>query len=465
MNRFTDFYICNVIKIFRSYNCSKFDVCIKGLGPFASKKDNSFAYLLTQLARCGFVVNLDSSDSEECFCTLSVKGKNQETSEEYCFHYNVQDLLCLIDLSSKTDLSLVCIMVMKIVAMFICRIKVLYKAVVLDLDDTLWKGTLSEDGTDRIIANQRTEKGTQFIRFANFIKTLADNLGIYVAICSRNDSDLVSHTISVLDEETFPLKNSIDCIVANDNDKSSNIKEIASCLSVLPKSVVFIDDNELIRDEVRGNLSEVCVPDWTTHEELITLLSVGCVFDRFELSLNAQNRRKQYKMIQVLRKDIDLPVLNVKVVKDANHAQAVKLYKKSNQFNMSQQNSSFSANATSVYFEMYRQNGESLGICSALSYVTEKDKIVVENWAISCRFFEIGLEEMVLIYLIKIADGKQIKFNYRKNENNGKASSMVNSNKEFNVVAGDLYIEYVYTQSTTSNLHLKTKLNLQYGEM
>ena len=129
-----------------------------------------------------------------------------------------------------------------------------------DLDNALWNGTLSEEGIDKIIANRKTITGAQYIRFANFVKVLVDSLGIYVAVCSRNDSQVVSKAMDVLNEEIFPLKNSIDCIVANDNDKSSNIKEIAASLSILPKSIVFIDDNELIRDEVRNNIPGICVP-------------------------------------------------------------------------------------------------------------------------------------------------------------------------------------------------------------
>lgn len=348
--------------------------------------------------------------------------------------------------------------------MFICRLKTLYKAIVLDLDDTLWNGTLSEEGIDKVIANQKTTIGEQYIRFANFVKVLADNLGIYVAICSRNDSKMVSMAMDVLNEEIFPLKRCIDCIVANNNDKSSNIKEIAASLSILPKSIVFIDDNELIRDEVRNNIPGICVPDWNTHEELITLLSIGCIFDRYELSLNAQNRRKQYKMIQVLRSSNHLPVLHVKAIRDTNHVIAAKLYKKTNQFNMSQQNSLFAKDVISVYFEIYRPTGESLGICSALSYIIDNNMIAVENWAISCRFFEIGLENFILMYLIEKAKGKRIMFKYNRNEYNGKATSMVVSNEEFKCVSENTYIEYSYTQSTKDKLRSKTNLEIRYDE-
>lgn len=464
MNHFVNFYIDNVINAFRVYNESLFNVNIQGLGLFANKEDRTFAYLLSQLANYGFTVNLNSDDEEECFCVLTIVGENQKTGEVYSFCYNVQDLLCLIDLSSKTKVSVLCIMVMKIIAMFICRLKTLYKAVVLDLDDTLWNGTLSEEGIDQIIANQRTATGAHYIRFANFVKVLADNLGIYVAVCSRNDSKMVSKAMDVLDEEIFPLKNNIDCIVANDNDKSSNIKEIAASLSILPKSIVFIDDNELIRGEVRKNIPGICVPNWNTHEELITLLSVGCIFDRYELSLNAQGRRKQYKMIQVLRSNNHLPVLHVKAIRDPNHIIAEKLYKKTNQFNMSQQNSLFSKDVISVYFEMYRPTGESLGICSAISYIIDDDMIAVENWAISCRFFEIGLEDLVLMYLVEKADGKRLMFKYCKNEYNGKATSMIASNEEFKCVDKNRYINYSYTQSTKEKLRSKTNLEIRYDE-
>lgn len=464
MNRFVNFYIDNVINAFRLYNKSLFNVNIQGLGLFANKEDKTFDYLLSQLANYGFTVNLNSDNEEECFCVLTINGENQKTGEVYNFCYNVQDILCLIDLSSKTKVSVVCIMVMKIIAMFICHLKTLYKAIVLDLDDTLWNGTLSEEGMEKIIANQKTTIGAQYIRFANFVKVLADNLGIYVAVCSRNDSKMVSKTIDALDEEIFPLKNSIDYIVANSNDKSSNIKEIAASLSILPKSIVFIDDNELFRDEVRENIPGICVPNWNTHEELTTLLSVGCVFDRYELSLNAQSRRKQYKMIQVIRINNHLPVLHVKAFRDPNHVIAEKLYKKTNQFNMSQQNSLFTKGVISVYFEMYRLTGESLGICSAISYIIDDDMIAVENWAISCRFFEIGLEDFILMYLVEKADGKRIMFKYFKNEYNGKATSMIVSNEEFKCVGENTYVEYSYTQSTKDKLRSKTNLEIKYDE-
>ena len=169
-------------------------------------------------------------------------------------------------------------------------------------------------------------------------------------------------------------------------------------------------------------------------------------------------------MIQVLRSNNHLPVLYVKAIRDTNHVITEKLYKKTNQFNMSQQNSLFAKGTISVYFEMYRPTGESLGVCSAISYIIDDNMIVVDNWAISCRFFEIGLENFILMYLLEKADGKRIMFKYSKNEYNGKSTFMVVSNEEFKSVSENAYIEYSYTQSTRDKLRLGTNLKIKYEE-
>ena len=109
---------------------------------------------------------------------------------------------------------------MRIIAQTIIKQKILYKALVFDLDDTLWLGTLAEDGFEGIKNNMTSDKGAPYIAFMNFIKTLVKELGIYVAICSRNDMEIVSSAIDKIDETIFPLKKQIDYIVANFNDKS-----------------------------------------------------------------------------------------------------------------------------------------------------------------------------------------------------------------------------------------------------
>ncbi len=422
-NAFLRVYINDFVKKFRDYNTDEFVVAITGLRKFIPKEDKVLVSLIDELKQYKFTI--ENEGNQESINEIEITCKNITKNTSYNFKYKIQNLPSIVEISSKTDIPIVEIIITKIVAQIISKTKILYKAIVLDLDDTLWNGTLSEVGIDKIKENLQSEQGATFIAFMKFVKSLAYELGIFIAICSRNDSKMVESTIEELDDNIFPLKNQIDFIIANNNDKSENIKKIAEQLSILPNSIVFIDDNQLIRDEVKNKLPEVFVPDWKNHNELVTQLIAGCIFDRVEFSLNSQNRRKQYKTIQTERTQNSLPKLSVKVINDDKHTESVKLYSKSNQFKFSRNDDKFESDAKSLYFEICRVNGENLGICSAITYTYSNDTFNIHNWAISCRYFEIGLEEFILMYIQKIANASKIFINYQHSEYNQKVRELM----------------------------------------
>lgn len=422
-NVFLRVYIIDFVKKFRDYNSDEFLVVINGLYNFIPNDDQIFDELLEELKQLNFTIEIEGN--QESINEINITCKNVTKDTTFNFKYEIQNLPAIVEISSKTDIPVVGIIVTKIVAQIISKTKIIYKAIVLDLDDTLWNGTLSEVGIDKIKENLQSEQGATFIAFMKFVKSLANELGIFITICSRNDSKMVESTIEELDDNIFPLKNQIDYIIANNNDKSENIRKIAEQLSILPNSIVFIDDNQIVRDEVKLTLPEVFVPEWTNHNELVTQIIAGCIFERVELSLNSQNRRKQYKIIQTERTQNSLPKLSVKVINDNKHIESIKLYTKSNQFKFSRNDDKFEGNAKSLYFEICRENGENLGICSAITYTNSNDTFHIHNWAISCRYFEIGLEEFILMYIQKIASASKIFINYQHSEYNQKIRELL----------------------------------------
>lgn len=422
-NAYLRVYINDFVKKFREFNTDEFVVAIKGLNKFITNDDMLLVSLIEELKQNDF--NIENEGNQESINEIDITCKNITKNACYNFKYKIQNLPFIVEFSSKTDISAVGIIIMRIVAQIISKTKIIYKAIVLDLDDTLWSGTLSEVGIDKIKENLQSEQGATFIAFMKFVKSLANELGIFITICSRNDSKMVESTIEELDDSIFPLKNQIDYIIANNNDKSKNIRKIAEQLSILPNSIVFIDDNQIVRDEVKLTLPEVFVPEWTNHNELVTQLIAGCIFERFELSLNSQNRRKQYKIIQTERTQNSLPKLSVKVINDKKHTESIKLYTKSNQFKFSRNDDKFEGNAKSLFFEICRENGENLGICSAITYTNSNDTFHIYNWAISCRYFEIGLEEFILMYIQKISSASKIFINYQHSEYNQKVRELL----------------------------------------
>ncbi len=450
-------YIDNLIGKFRHYSRDKFKIQVSGLGYLLDTNDITISYLLNSLSEHNF--SLEFVNPEKHIETLEIVCKNTSNNESYSYKYQIQNLPSVFELSSKINIPALGIVLMRIVAQTILKYKILYKAIVFDLDDTLWKGTLAEDGIEKVKKNMQSCAGAPFVSFMNFIKVTAKELGIFIAICSRNNSEVVKLTIEQMDENVFPLKNQIDCIVANNNDKSENIKEIAKQLSILPEAIIFVDDNQLIRDEVKSKLPNVFVPEWSTHNELIIQLIAGCYFERNELSVDSQVRKRQFQTIEVERKNNQLPELLIKVVKDSEHKEAIRLYAKSNQFKLSQINRNIIGSAKSIYFEIYRQNGENLGICSAMTYSQFDDQCTIYNWAISCRFFEIGLEELVLLYLHQNIGINRVQFHYQETEFNNRVRELFKKYPNYFTIHKDS-IELAFIQDFINKIGSNTKLKL-----
>ena len=456
VNKYIDIYINSYVRQFRNFITSNYIVNIGGVAGFIAADDNDLSFLLRKLQTYGFEVTI--SNGQDTIDEIQVEYTIRGNANDELFEYRIENLVSTIYLSSKTGISIVGILVMQIISEIICKSKIVYKAVILDLDDTIWRGTLAEDGIDAIKQNLRSNDAIPFIGFMRFIQALAKEQGLYIAICSRNDKEKVLSAIDRLDENEFPLKDQIDCIVANYNDKSKNIKAIAQKLSILTSACVFIDDNKIVRDEVRQNLPEVFVPDWNNHDELLTLLLTCGAFDRFELSLKSRSRKRLYAVLQQEREKSYLPQLLVKVSDDINHVEAMRLYAKSNQFKFSEKKEYYEK-SRSLIFEIYRGNGENLGVCSALTYAENKQNFHVLNWAISCRYFEIGLEEYILMYIFALANNRTITFAFDDTGLNGKVIELIKKYRDIFIENDkDGNICFVPNRQSINGMQLNTNL-------
>lgn len=108
------------------------------------------------------------------------------------------------------------------------------KCVVWDLDNTVWDGTLLEDGDVKV----RPEA-------ADLIRTL-DQRGILHSVASRNDQDAAMAALDRAGLAQYMLCPQIDW-----NPKSDSIAKVASALNIGLDAIAFIDDQEFERDEVR----------------------------------------------------------------------------------------------------------------------------------------------------------------------------------------------------------------------
>lgn len=411
-----DLFVDGYIATFRSYYKEDYCVKIHGLKSLLLCEDSEpFGLLLRKLSSHGFYVSFED-DLDELH---SIKVIWQNGGE--LIYY--PDWAALMELASRACLPLQCVLVMRILGQIMCQRKVLYKALVLDLDNTLWPGILSEEGFDSVLSRLSSEEGKPFVSFMRWVRMLAEEFGIWIAICSRNKQADVEGAISSLTEELFPIKSCVSYIIANDNSKSDNLKAVAKQLNILPQSIVFIDDSDLERDEVRAH-SRALIPSWHTHQELQVTLSVACVFYRNKLCLRDKERRKRAEYLQVVRQKNNLPPLGIRVTQ-IPHLSAVDLYHRTNQFRCSSHNDEFPSKAISLAYSLSIR--DNLEMCSAVTYVDDDDSVSVLNWAISCRYFAIGLEEFILLDLQERFVNKRISFCYEEAEDNAKVRELINN--------------------------------------
>ena len=128
------------------------------------------------------------------------------------------------------------------------------KCVVLDCDNVLWGGILSEDGIEGIQLGN-SGLGRPYQEFGRFMLNLYYH-GIIIAICSKNDKSDVLRVFREHDEMILREKH-IACFCVNWDNKAYNIKAIAETLNIGLDSMVFIDDSDFEVQAVKMLLPEV----------------------------------------------------------------------------------------------------------------------------------------------------------------------------------------------------------------
>ncbi len=200
------------------------------------------------------------------------------------------------------------------------------KCVVWDLDNTLWRGTLVEDGPEGLTVD---------LRVADLIAAL-DERGILNSIASKNSLDQVEPILRAAGLWDYFLYPQVHW-----GPKSVSIAAIAESLNFGRDTLVFIDDQPFERDEVAAAFPEVQTFD---HNAIGTLLS-GARFD-VPRTEEGRRRRQMYKEDEVRqqarhRTDADFLgflracniVLTVSDLSAANIERVFELTERTNQLN------------------------------------------------------------------------------------------------------------------------------------
>jgi FkbH-like protein len=162
------------------------------------------------------------------------------------------------------------------------------KALVVDLDNTLWGGVVGEDGADGIQVGPEYP-GAGFQELQKAILAVRAR-GIVLAIASKNNS---AEALEVLDRHPGMLLRSGDFASTriNWNEKAESLKEIAAELNIGVDSLAFLDDSSIERERIRLELPQVTVVELPADSMLYAQALLDCP-ELERLSLTDEDRAR-----------------------------------------------------------------------------------------------------------------------------------------------------------------------------
>ncbi len=279
-----------------------------------------------------------------------------------------------------------------------------YKVVVLDCDQTLWRGVCAEDGILGVSVDAAHRDLQEFM--------LAQHrAGMLLCLCSRNEEADVfevfaNHPDMVLKREHIVASR------INWKSKSENIKSLAAELQLALDSFVFIDDDPVVCADVEANCPEVLtinLMDSNAH------LRRMWAFDRLKVTAEDRQRTDFYQQNAVreqLRQSapnfqeflagLELEV-EISPLSSSNVSRVSQLLERTTQFNSTGLRLTetelarlLETKETECLVVEVRDRFGDYGLVGTVLFKTATDALVVDSFALSCRALGRGVEHRML---------------------------------------------------------------------
>jgi FkbH-like protein len=310
------------------------------------------------------------------------------------------------------------------------------KGLITDLDETLWKGIVGEDGIDGV--SWDLDHHSQIYAFyQRFLGALASE-GVLIGVASKNDSSLVEEVLSREDLALSPA--AIFPVEANWGPKSQSVTRILKAWNVHPDSVVFVDDSPLELAEVKASHPEMECLQFPAKDSagvyslvlrLRELFGKSAILeeDYFRLeSLRSSHARGEHHNAATpppgFFEDVGAET-SFTSNKTPLDPRALELVNKTNQFNLNGRR--YTEAAWKDYLlkpdgllllASYRDKFGPLGKVAVLAGCRNGRKMIVDTWVMSCRAFSRHIEYKCIAELFARFDLDEIEFKYQRTDRN-----------------------------------------------
>ncbi len=288
------------------------------------------------------------------------------------------------------------------------------KVLVLDCDNTLWRGVVGEDGVGGL------EISPPYLAVQEF--AIAQQAkGVLVCLASKNSE---ADVLEVL-EKRPDMRLNANHIVAhriNWQPKSTNIRSLAADLNLGLDALVFLDDNPVECAQMRAELPQVITLQLPPEHEIQAFLTRLWMFDKLTATAEDAGRTRMYKENSARRAlestvaDIGefLATLDLKIDIAApsqdEWGRLEQLTQRTNQFNFTtrrrtaQELKSSLANGAHVFRVRVSDRFGDYGLVGAIVAQNAGTTLLVDNLMLSCRVLGRGVEHAMVRRLGELAE-------------------------------------------------------------
>jgi FkbH-like protein len=280
------------------------------------------------------------------------------------------------------------------------------KLVIVDLDDTLWRGVAAE-GTLGVMEGWPMG----LLESLLYLK----KRGILLAIVSKNNEEFIVSNWNQIVQGQIALTD-FAARKINFRNKADNLAEILQEMNLRPENAVMIDDNPVERAAIEAALPGVRVLGrhlyylkrvllWSseTQRSVITRESAQKT-EMVRAQLERETIRKQFSHDEFLQTlGLRVTLSSVRSTTDLHLSRAIELFNKTNQFNttgdrytLQQSQRLFSAGR-----ELYVLHAEDRFTHYGLIGAAWVNRNCVDHLVLSCRVLGLGIEETFLAYLAR----------------------------------------------------------------
>lgn len=314
------------------------------------------------------------------------------------------------------------------------------KAIVVDLDNTLYKGVLGEDGINGVELTQG------HIALQKKLHQLAEE-GFFICIASKNEERDVVELFQQRKDFPFQLEDCSKLCVSWDS-KANSIGEIATFLNIGIDSILFIDDNLgeinfVANVHNRVHMLHAYDDAFKTLEVLEFYPRLNRYISQKEDALRKDDviaNEKRKELQQSMSSDDYIKSLDMKLDFDLNNEQTIsrvaELANKTNQFIFNYKRYQqaeveqllSSKNGLVITISLADKLSESgiIGVCCA---VLKDDYVEIEECFVSCRALGRGIDECIVLGAIDLVcnyfNTKRVKICFQKGERNTPAERFV----------------------------------------